>query len=82
MACYKDYYKGKVVPSPSPSHGESCESMYASGLFVHQKCSNYVLTNLLFGLYKLICIIDTRVIHLNPHSGILARPFYPKNVTN
>jgi hypothetical protein len=65
--------------SPSPSHGESCESMYANGLFMHQKCSNYALTNLLFGLYKLICIIDTCVIHPSPHFGILARPFYPKS---
>ncbi len=37
---------------PSLSHGESCESMFARGSSVHQKCSNYALTNLLFGLCK------------------------------
>ncbi len=41
---------GKVVASPTSSHGESCESVYACGLFVHQKCFNLALTNLLFGL--------------------------------
>ncbi len=42
--------RGKVVASPSSGHGESCESMFAHGSSVHQKCSNYALTNLLFGL--------------------------------
>jgi hypothetical protein len=35
MACHRNYYKGKVVPSPSRSHGESYESMYAHGSSVH-----------------------------------------------
>jgi hypothetical protein len=38
--------RGKVVASPSSGHEESCESVFAHGLFVHQKCSNYALTNL------------------------------------
>jgi hypothetical protein len=38
------------MASPNLGHGESCESMYACGSFVHQKCSNYALTNLLFGV--------------------------------
>jgi hypothetical protein len=42
-----------MVPS-SLGCGESYEFVYVSGSFVHQKCSNYALTNLLFGLYKLI----------------------------
>jgi hypothetical protein len=42
--------KGKVVASPSSSCGESCESVFVHGLFVHKKCSNYALTHLLFGL--------------------------------
>jgi hypothetical protein len=37
---------------PSPGHGESCESVFARGSFVHQKCSNSTLTNLLFGLCR------------------------------
>jgi hypothetical protein len=43
------YGEGGGFP-PNSGHGESCESMYIRGLFVYQKCSNYALTNLLFGL--------------------------------
>jgi hypothetical protein len=35
--------------------------MYVCGLFVHQKCSNYALIDLLFGLCKSIWIIDSLV---------------------
>jgi hypothetical protein len=38
--------RGKVVISLSPKHGEFCGSMFARGTFLHQKCSNYTLTNL------------------------------------
>jgi hypothetical protein len=41
------------VASLSPGRGESCKSMFARGSSVHQKCSNYALTNLLFGLFGL-----------------------------
>jgi hypothetical protein len=53
MARHKEYYKGEggAFP-PSPGRGESCESVFAHGSSVHQKCSNYALTNLLFGLCK------------------------------
>jgi hypothetical protein len=34
--------------------GESCESVYVRGSFVHQKCSNYALTSLLFGLCRFV----------------------------
>jgi hypothetical protein len=48
----RKYYKeeGGGIP-PSSGHGESCEFVFARGLFVHQKCSNYTLTNL-FGLCR------------------------------
>jgi len=59
---------------PSSSHGESCESMFVHVSSMHQKCSNYALTNLLFGLYKSMWIIDLLVIHPNPHPKALARP--------
>jgi hypothetical protein len=36
------------LPS-SIGHGESCESMFAHGSFVHQKCSNFALTKLCNG---------------------------------
>jgi hypothetical protein len=52
----KNIIRGKVVASPSPGHGESCESckfMFARGSSMHKKCSNFALTNLLFGLFGL-----------------------------
>jgi len=49
--------RGKVVVSPSPNHGESCEFVFVRGSSVHQKCSNYALTNLLFGLCKSMWVI-------------------------
>jgi hypothetical protein len=52
--------------------------MYACGLFVHQKCSNYALTNLLFGLCIFIWIIDLLVICPSPHHEALARLSHPQ----
>jgi len=40
------------VGSPSPGHGESSEFVFARGSSMHQKCFNYALTNLLFGLCR------------------------------
>jgi hypothetical protein len=55
VASHIEYYKGEGGGfPPSPSYGESCESMYGYGSYVHQKCSNYALINLLFSLCKLI----------------------------
>ncbi len=73
----KGYYKERMwwLP-PSLGHGESCESVCAYDLFVHQMCSNYALTNLLFGLYKSIWIIDPLVICLSPHLEAPAQPSY------
>jgi hypothetical protein len=48
---------------------QSCESMYAHASSVHQKCSSYAQTNLLFGLCKSMWIIDLIVIHPSPHPG-------------
>jgi hypothetical protein len=48
MASHKEYYKGEGGGfPPSPGCVEFCESVYVRGLFVHQKCFNYALTNLL-----------------------------------
>ncbi len=41
--------RGKVVASLSLGCGEFCEPMFAYSSSVHQKCSDYALTNLLFG---------------------------------
>ncbi len=61
---------------PSPGHGESCESMYVYNSSIHQKCSNYTLTNLLFGLCKSVWIVDTFVIHSSPHPEAPTCPSY------
>jgi len=50
----KNIIRGKVTASPSLGHGESRESVFVHGLSVHQKCSNYALTNFLFGLCKFV----------------------------
>jgi hypothetical protein len=50
MARHIEYYKGEGGGfPPNLGHGES---MFARGESVHQKCSNYALTNLLFGLCR------------------------------
>jgi len=66
------------MASLNPRRGESCKSMFAHGSSMHQKCSNYALTNLLFNLCKSMWIIDPLVTHFNPHPGTLARPSTPK----
>jgi hypothetical protein len=67
MVRHKEYYKGEGGGfPPSLGHGESCESMFARGLFMHQKCSNYALTNLLFRLCKSMWIIDRLSLILVP----------------
>jgi hypothetical protein len=50
--CTNNTIRGKVVVSPSMGYGEFCEFVYAYSLFMHQKWSNYTLTNLLFGLCR------------------------------
>jgi hypothetical protein len=59
---------------PNLGHGESCEFVYACDSSVHQKCSNHALTNLLFGLYRFVWIIDLLVIHHSSHPEALACP--------
>jgi len=72
--------RGKVMafPPPNPSCGESFESMYGHDSFVHHKCSNYTLTNFLFGLCKSVWIIDPLVIRPSPHLEALVRPSTPE----
>jgi len=60
------------------SRGESYEYIFTPGLFVHQKCSNYALTNLLFGLRKFVGIIDPLVTCCNPHPKAPTCPSTPK----
>jgi hypothetical protein len=81
MAKHKNTITKKVVVFSSLNYGESCEFVYARDLFVHQKCSNYALTNL-FGLCRFIRIIDPLVIFLSFHPKVPTHPFYPKIATN
>ncbi len=53
-------------------------SLVSSCSFVHQKCSNNALINLLFGLCKFVRTIDPLITHPNPHLGALACPFTPQ----
>ncbi len=69
--------KGKVMASPSLGYDESCEFVFAHGSFLHQKCSNYALINLLFGLCKSVWIIDSLITHPSPYHKALARPSTP-----
>jgi hypothetical protein len=45
---------------------------------MHQKCSNYALINLLFGLCKSMWIIDPLVTRPSPHPKAPTRPSTPK----
>jgi hypothetical protein len=78
MARHREYYKGKVVASPSLGLGESCEFVFAHGSSVHQKCFSYTLTNLLFGLCTSVGIIKLLVDLPNPHLGAPTRSSTPE----
>jgi len=78
-ATHREYYKrGRRWFPPSLGYGEFCESMCARDLFMHQKCSNYALFNLLFGSYRSMWIIDSFVIYPSSHPGAPAHPSTPK----
>jgi hypothetical protein len=67
--------RGKVVASPKFG---LWWLLWIRGSFVHQKCFNYALTNLLFGLCMFMWVIDLLVTLPSPHLGTLARPSTPK----
>jgi hypothetical protein len=73
--CTMNIIRGRWWLPPNSGRGESYEFMFACGLFMHQKCSNYALTNLLFGLCMSMWIIDSLVTHLSPHPTTLTCPF-------
>jgi len=52
--------------------------MFACGLSVHQKCSIYALTNLLFGLCRFTWIIELFVNIPSPHPRAPTRPSTPE----
>jgi len=78
VAKHKEYYKGEGGGFPQVWAVVSLVSfVFACDWSVHQKCSNYALTNLLFSLCKSTWIIDLLVTHSSPHLGALAHPSTP-----
>jgi len=78
MINHKKNYKGENNGFFQASCDEFCESIYARDSFIHQKCSDYTLINLLFDLCMFVRIIDSLVIHYNPHPRITTHPSSPK----
>ncbi len=74
----KNNIRGKVVAPPSLGRGESFESVFACGVSMHQKCSNYALTNLLFSLCRSVWIIELFITLPNPHPWAPTCPSTPK----
>jgi hypothetical protein len=80
MAMHKEYYKGEGGDfPPSPNRGEFYVSIFAHGSSVHQKCSTYALTNLLFVLCKSVWIIDLFFTLPNPYPRAPACLFTPQS---
>jgi hypothetical protein len=50
----KNIIGGKVVASPKFEPCDFSKSVSTCGSFVHQMCSNYALTNLLFNLCRFV----------------------------
>ncbi len=48
--------------------------MFTHGLSMHQKCSSYALTNLLFGLCRFMWVIELLIICPSPYLWALTRP--------
>jgi hypothetical protein len=86
MAKHIVYYKGgRWWLPPSSNHVEFCESVFVRGSFMHQRCSNYTLSSLLFGLCRSMWVLDLLVNLLSPNLEALTRPFTlkccePRNV--
>jgi hypothetical protein len=78
VARHIEHYKGEGGGFPQVRAMVSCESMFARGFFMHQKCSNYALTNLLFVLCKCVWIIDLLIICLSPHPRAPIHPSTPE----
>jgi hypothetical protein len=79
VAKHKEYYKGEgddfLQVWATVSLTSNYEYVFARGSFVHQKCSNYALTNLLFSLCKIVWIIDSLIIFPNPYPRAPSHPF-------
>jgi hypothetical protein len=74
----KNTIKGKGWLPPNPRCNESCEFMFVYGSSMHQNCSNYALTNLLFSLCRSMWIIDSLVTRPNLHPETPTCPSTPE----
>jgi len=76
---HKNYYKKKVMTfSKSKLWWILWVCACLGGSFMHQKCFNYALTNLFFGLFRFVWIIDSFIICSSFHFGVSAHPSIPK----
>jgi hypothetical protein len=71
VARHKDYYKREGGGFFQVRVVVNLVSLY---LPMHQKCLNYALINLLFGLCRFVWIVDPFVICFSPHLGAPAHP--------
>jgi hypothetical protein len=79
MPSHNVYYKGEGGGfPPNPGRGECCEFVFICGSSVHQKCSSYALTNLLFGLCRFMWVINLLVNFPSPNPGALTHPSTPE----
>ncbi len=82
MAKHKVFYKKEVVASSKFGLWWVLWVRVCPWWVLHQKCSNYALTKLLFGLCKFIWIMDLLANHPSPHPKVLTCPFYPQSATS
>jgi hypothetical protein len=78
VARHKKYYKWEGGGFSQVWAIMSFKSMFAHGSSVHQKCFNYVLINVLFGLCKSMWIIYPLVTRPSPHPEALTHPSTPE----
>jgi hypothetical protein len=81
MEKYKVYYKGEGGGFPLVRAVVSLVNLSLLVTLKHQKCSNYALTNLLFGLCRSMWVIKCLSFFLVP-SWNSSTPLYPPSVVS
>ncbi len=72
--CTMNIIRGRWWFPSNMGHGESCEFVFNCGSSMHQKCSHYALTNLLFSLCRSMWIINPLVTRHSSHPRAPTRP--------
>jgi len=78
IARHREYYNGKVLASPKFGLWWILWVHVCPWLVRATKCPNYALSNLLFGLYRSMWVIDLLFNLSTPHHRVLTRPFTSK----